>query len=348
MKFVNLFLLAGIATAICSCTTENLGEDVLQASQKTADDSQIVCIDGTLHFPTAESCLNTLSSLTSGEALAAFEQRYGFFSWRSLTEKMLDELIECETLEDYRSILETCEGYLKEEDGRLMPVVSSVGYASIADMNGVFYVGNVKHTVEGEKIIVETTDPETRAVDIEEIEYICPVLSGMDMRGSTQQKYTDNRYQSGKYKIFARTNVIRNTAVEQINGKKMTISKFFCQVHVSGQKKKTLIGWNTYKDHFYVENLHYEIKAGWITFGWNSYKNSSSYVSSGRVKNFYVTEPIGDKAFTGPDAILMPTEFQCIVHRARSGSIGNCGVLTNVVDRQKCKTFKGVDIKQCK
>lgn len=327
MKFVNLFLLAGITTAICSCTTENLGEDVLQASQKTADDSQIVCIDGTLHFPTAESCLNTLASLTSGEALATFEQRYGFFSWRSLTEKMLDELIECETLEDYRSILETCEGYLKEEDGRLMPVVSSVGYASIADMNGVFYVGDVKHTVQGDNVVIESLNPQTRSMDTETVGYVVPFSDDPQTRGESSQRYTDNRYQSGKYKVFSRTNILRHVAKETINGQSVYKSSFAVQVHVSGQKKKTLIGWNTYKDRFYIENLHYDLTIGKQRITFNDYRNDYSYSEYG--KNVYATVPFGTGSFIGSAEQPMPVGFTCIVHRARSRSIGKCGVLTD-------------------
>ena len=35
-----------------------------------------------------------------------------------------------------------------------MPVITSVGYASIADINGVFYVGDVKHTVNAESVTI--------------------------------------------------------------------------------------------------------------------------------------------------------------------------------------------------
>lgn len=63
---------------------------------------------------------------------------------------MLDDIIACETPEEYQAVLETCAGYLKMDNDRLMPVITSVGYASIADINGVFYVGDVKHTVNAE------------------------------------------------------------------------------------------------------------------------------------------------------------------------------------------------------
>ena len=86
---------------------------------------------------------------------------------------------------------------------------------------------------------------------------------------------------------------------------------------------------------------------GSCILGLNSYKNSSLYVSSGRVKNFYVTEPIGDKAFTGPDAILMPAENALSTEReAGRSEIAECLRMSQTVRNVKCS--KGVDIKQCK
>ncbi len=348
MKHISIVLLAGLAAVAFACTKETTPEQTAPEPQEMGVGGDIVCIDGTLHFPSVDCCFATMRSLVDEDALAAFEQEHNFHSIRSLTESMLDEMIACETPEEYAATLESCKGYLVEDGDRLMPVISAVGYASVANQDGVFYIGDTKHTVIGDKIAIETTDPTTRAAVVEEYDYVCAVSSDEKTRGRTEQKYTDNRYQSGKFKVFARTNVIRYTASETINGQNRITSNFICQVHVSGQKNKTFGGWNTYKDHFYVENLHFEIKVGWITFWHNDYRNTSFYQSNGRVKNFYVEEPIGTEKFFGPEAIIMPTSFKCIVHRARSGSIGNCGVLTHSLDFQTCKSYKGVMVQACR
>lgn len=67
--------------------------------------------------------------------------------------------------------MKPAQAILKDND-RLMPVITSVGYASIADINGVFYVGDVKHTVNAESVTIERTDAKTRAVEVEEIGYV--------------------------------------------------------------------------------------------------------------------------------------------------------------------------------
>ncbi|WP_305155244.1 hypothetical protein [uncultured Alistipes sp.] len=326
MQFTKSILLATAAIMACACEKEIATTEAPQS----AESSEIVCIDGTLHFPSAESCLTTMNGLTSEDALAAFEKQYNFHSVRSLTESMLDELIECETPEEYRAIFETCTDYLKEEDGRLMPVITSVGYASIADTDGVFYVDDVKHTVCGDKILVETHDPVTRAATTQAIDYIAPWKLASDTRADSEQKYTDKKYQSGKYKVFARTNVLRHVVAHNQNGRTIYTSEFAVQVHVSGQKKKVLIGWNTYKEHFYVENLHFDINIGNQAIAFETYRNTFFAQSDGKVKNFYVTIPYGTGYFSGPIIVPMPQNLNCIVHRARSNGTGNCGVLTDI------------------
>lgn len=331
MKSIYVFLSVAMFLICGSCANEELvPQEPPQSKVETAD--VISCIGGTLHFPTAELCLKTMESLTPNDALESFEKEYKFHSIRTFTENMLDELAECETPEEYQAILETCSDYLVEDEDRLMPKITSVGYASIADINGVFYVGDIKHTVRGDKVIIESINPKTRAAEVEEIDYICNIDSDAATRGETKQKYTDERYQKGKFKVFARTNVLRMAVAQVINGQNAIVSSFGCQVHVSGQKKKTIIGWNTYKDHFHVEALHFDLNIGGVNFKHGlGYPETTVTSSNGRVSNFYVTVPIGTGSFIKPAAEPMPVKFDCITHRARSGSLGNCGVLTKYV-----------------
>jgi len=113
-----------------------------------------------------------MDALTDEDALQAFEHEYGFCSARSFAGRILDELIDCEIPEEYRAILETATDYIAEDDGRLMPKIQSIGYASIADLNGVFYVDGIKHMVKADKILIEDPDMMTRTADTEEIDHI--------------------------------------------------------------------------------------------------------------------------------------------------------------------------------
>lgn len=330
MKFPKLIVFALIVFMAYSCTkNEDLDTSTSGLTKnEIIENAEIKCIDGTLHFPTGDVCIKTLEALTSEEDLHAFELAHNFTSWRTFTDNMLDEIIACETPEEYQAILETCEGYLKEDNDRLMPVITSVGYASIADINGVFYVGDVKHTVNAESVSVETINAQTRAIQIKEIEYIAPTQNGAQTR-EVQVKYTDRRRETKKYKVFSRTNVLRHTVVEQIDGKNYYTTSFGIQVHVSGQKKKTLIGWNTYNDRFYVENLHWDLTIAGKRISYLRYTNNFSHSES--TKNLWVTIGFGEGQFNRtPTEVPMPTGFNCIVHRARSREMGNCGVLTDI------------------
>lgn len=210
-----------------------------------------------------------------------------------------------------------------------MPVITSVGYASIADINGVFYVGDVKHTVNAESVTIERTDAKTRAVEVEEIGYVAPVFDETQTRGEISQKYTDRRRETKKYKVFSRTNVLRHSVVQEVNGQKYYNTSFAIQVHVSGQKKKTLIGWNTYNDRFYIENLHWDLTIAGKRISFETYRNNYSKTES--TKNLYATIGFGNGQFNmTPTEVPMPSGFNCIIHRARSREMGNCGVVTDI------------------
>lgn len=329
MKFTKIVILAIAAIVAFACAKDANMASENPATRAVIENADIQCVEGTLHFPSGEACLKTLEALTSEENLRAFEKAHNFVSWRTFTDGMLDDIIACETPEEYQAVLETCTGYLKEDNDRLMPVITSVGYASIADINGVFYVGDVKHTVNGESLVVETNNAKTRAIEVVEIDYIAPIQDGTQTRADASRKYTDKRRETSKYKVFARTNVLRHTVVEQVNGKNYYNTSFGIQVHVSGQKKKTLIGWNTYNDRFYVENLHWDLTIAGKRISFENYR--SNFSRSEYTKNFYVTVGFGNGQFNmTPTEVPMPTGFNCIVHRARSRDMGSCGALTDI------------------
>lgn len=334
------FIIFTITALLVSCNNDpDLSE--VPADVKTTDavieNDGIECINGTLHFSDGEVCLKTMESLTSEESLREFEKAHNFYSWRSFTDGLIDDIAACETPEEYQIALEASTGYLKEDAGRIMPVISSVGYASIADLDGVFYVGDVKHTVNEETISIETIDAKTRAVNVEELDYLAPVNS---QTRADEVRYTDQRRETSKYKVFARTNLLRHTVAETVDGSTVYTTSFTIQVHVSGQKKKFLIGWNTYKDMFYVENLHWDLTIYDTRISY--LKHSNDYVASGYTNDFYVTVPFGTGAFVKvPIVIPMPAGFNCIVHRARSEAMGSCGVLTNIyTDLCSSATFR--------
>lgn len=329
MKLTKFIFLA-FTIVVYACTkNDDISKTSVTSNDVSWGDSSIQCIDGTLHFSSPESCFKTMDALISDEALSAFEKKHNFISVRTFTDSLLDELIECETPEEYQSILETCTDYLMEDEGRLMPKIVSFAYASIADIDGVFYVDGIKHTVSGDKIMVETSDPITRASIVKEIDYVTPLNTNSETRGETNQKYYDNRYQQGKYKVFGRTHILRMVIAKNAgNGNTVYESSFAMELQVSGQKKKTLIGWNTYKDRFTIANLSFEIWIGGQHFKFNPDLKPFS-VTSGSTKSYKFRVPIGGVWVSHPEvAMPIPENFYMIRWRALSGALGNCGAVT--------------------
>lgn len=328
MRFTRIVTLAMAVFAAYACTKSDDVATSLPTPEieGSLEDYDIECVGGTLHFPSSEACFKAMDALVSDEALAAFEQKHNFTSARSYADSMLDELIECETPEEYQAVLETCSDYLVEDGGRLMPKIVSFAYASIADMDGIFYVEGIKHTVSGDKIMIETTDPVTRANVVKEIDYIAPMNAGSETRGETNQKYFDNRYETKKYKVFGRTHILR-MAIAKPGGNGTTVyeSSFALELQVSGQKKKTLIGWNTYKDTFTIEKLAFDITIGRENFKFSNYQ--SQFSASKTTKDYKLRIPI-EGVWVGPVEAPMPANFTMIRWRARSGSLGNCGAVT--------------------
>lgn len=327
-RIVNVLLASLVAVAV-ACTKDASLEQTTTEPQEIGVDGNIVCIDGTLHFPSSKSCFATMDALVSDEDLHVFEKKHNFTSVRTFTDSMLDELIACETPEEYQAILETCTDYLVEEDGRLMPKIVSFAYASIADVNGVFYVEGIKHTVSGDKIIIETADPVTRASVVKEIDYVAQMNTNLETRGETNKKYFDNRYETKKYKVFGRTHILRMViARDGGNGTTAYESSFAMELQLSGQKKKTLIGWNTYQDRFTITHLSFEISIGGQLFKYNPNYAPFS-VTSGTTKSYKFRIPIGGLWISSPEvAMPIPENFHMIRWRALSDALGNCGAVT--------------------
>ena len=345
---IKFILFVAVAAIACACQKSlDTDQDVDQRAEslKSMDVLSIDgirCENGCMHFPSASVCMDVLNSISSRDSLTAFEQKYNFTSLRSFNDRLIDELSECETPEEYESLWETCTDYLKYEDDRVMPRVTSAAYAGIANIDGVFYVGNVKHMVVDDVVIVEDLNNTTRSDSPRIIDYVMPCNINTRANGEVSQRYTDERYETNSYKVFSRTNMLRSVVVENIDGTLWYHNSFGVQVHVSGQKKKTLIGWNSYKDRFFIENLHFDVSVGNQRIRFLNYRNGYSFSEYGG--DIYKTEAVGERAISASAILPMPPEFHCIVHRARSRSLGNCGALT---DKNICMSSIYVPLSQC-
>lgn len=235
--------------------------------------------------------------------------------------------------------------YIKDNDV-VLPKITAVGYMSIANLDGVFYIGGIKHTVTSESVVIEDTESSTRSADLNSIEYNVPFTVPTDTRTTEMVRCTDNRYETSKYKIFSRTNLIRYTTAEKIKGKTIYKMTFAIQVHTFGHKKKAIIGWNDYKDRYYIEEFHFDVIIGNYQGTFREYYDHFSH--SEYCRDLYYTQPWDESggffAFDTPDVPMPQGVFRCIVHRCRSRSLGNCGVLT---DKSPCRPAPILPLKPC-
>lgn len=348
-KFIH-FLVIIISISGVSCS-ENMNDNETKA-EKTCVPNEIEiggiqCIDGVLHFDSAQTCLSTMQFLASNENLSTFEAQYKFQSMRSFVDSLFEDLENCTTPAEYDAVLAYCDDYIvmDESNGCLMPRVSSVGYASIANTDGVFYVSGIKHVVDGDQIYIENLDASTRTeTPMTCSSYIVP--SSVDSATRAEEvRYHDIRYETTDYKVFARTNVLRNAVSEIINGQQVIVTEFGVQIHVFGHKHKALFGWDKYQDRYYAEEIHIDLTIGGINWVYGTYNGNSDASEYGR--NLYVTLPFNDGQgyFVGATVPDMPASFNCIVFRARSRSIGNCGAL---IDKNRCRPSVILPVTACK
>ncbi len=331
MKFKSCILATFIMAISISCSKPtDETKPIMSDETRTAIISNgVECIDGILHFESAEVCFETMVTLSSESALKEFEKHHKFYSLRSFTDSLFEDLENCKSKAEYDATLDYCWDYIKEEDGCLMPRVTSAGYASIANSDGIFYVNGIKHIVTDEQIFIEDINSNTRSDSaMNSFDYISPTSYSDQTRTETEVRYHDVRYETADYKVFARTNVLRNVVSEVIDGEQKIITSFGVQVHVFGHKDKAIIGWDKYKDRYYVEELHFDLTIGTARVTFMEYQDG--YSASEYTRDLYVTIPYGEGVFVGTTAPDMPSRFNCIVHRARSREIGNCGALTDV------------------
>lgn len=343
---------------MCACVKEKI-MDISMISESTdnadciadsriAVDSRIECKDGCLHFPDAESCLNTIQLLASASdsERKEFESSFNFQSMRSWVDLLKDDLEQCTTQSEYDDVWEYCKEYLYKEGDVVLPKITAVGYMSIANLDGVFYIGGIKHTVTPESVVIEDTESSTRSADLKSIEYNVPFTVPTDTRTTEMVRCTDNRYETSKYKIFSRTNLIRYTTAEKIKDKTIYKMTFAIQVHTFGHKKKAIIGWNDYKDRYYIEEFHFDVIIGNYQGTFREYCDHFSH--SEYCRDLYYTQPWDESggffAFDTPDIPMPQGVFRCIVHRCRSRSLGNCGVLT---DKSPCRPAPILPLKPC-
>ena len=329
-----LSVIAAIAALFfIGCSKENINPENENQPETPAGD--IVCIDGTLHFSSSEVFLETVRSLTKeGADLAGFEKSHGFTSMSSVIDQAIDILSEQEDEMSYNAALESYSDILQsDDDGWITPRISARGYTNIINPEGVYYINGTKYQITPEKLVIESANNTTRAKEVAEFDYISPVDENFQTRVKEDYEYTNDKYQSGDRRAYARAHIIRY--IVNVGSSRYDISIDF-QMHMTGQKK-SLFGWNTYATVHTVEGLLFTIvQKGLSTSDFSggqvvaSNPGVSSYTSS-ECKDYFLTIPTSiNLRYAWVVSTVAPT-FSTLRYRALNRGTGDCGIAYNMI-----------------
>lgn len=301
MQFTKSILLATAVIMACACEKEIATTETPQ----NAESSEIVCIDGTLHFANNNVFYQTIERLVSNanekEYLYTFETQYGFYSLAHHVDDIYDQLELSESENQYHQIIEHNRQYLSIDDktGTIYPAVDALGYAMVANIDGVYFIGNTRYKVMPTHLEVHSLD-KTRSVS-SNCEQLVYAQRQNITRNSNTDIYINRTFNTSDRKIAVQAQVFTYYTVSgQQNGVNVYDVNYKLQFHLSGYKKSWFTGnWRNYKTLLSLNNLvfRYAIPTanGSVVHPedyWKSsyykYGDDASYKSSKEVKNFYV------------------------------------------------------------
>lgn len=263
MKRTNLLLtVCASAFLFASCQSE---EDVLSnasneslSTRAMVDENTPYYVgeDGALNFKSSEDYFALCDSLAQldDDAYHAWEQEIHFESYRSYTDKMIDEVNAAWEENDEQkatALLQKYSNYIyMNADSTVWPVVVSRAYQNVTNKDGVFYVNGTKNIVDAQYVssmssntknsrkvaYVNTSKTSTRsseiAITLKELNYI---------------------KKDGSKRVYATFYILKNVSFEDDN--KAALTMLQAQVNINGKKKK-LGKWRDYTTGYYLENLH--------------------------------------------------------------------------------------------
>ncbi len=272
--------LCASAFLLASCQNEDAldnitNEAVATRSVVTENVPYFVTADGALNFRSADDYFALCDSLAqmSNDEFQIWELMNGFESYRSYTDKLIDEVTIAMENDSTQvgNLLDKYKDYIcLDADGEgVSALIQSRAYQNIANKNGVFYVNGVKNVVDAHYVTLESP-VQTRS--LHRIGYLNPVAS--KTRATTNQwNFQEFSYVKGKKKVIALPYILKNTAFTDVNGDSQTIIQF--QIKLRGKAKKMFGGFKDYDTTFSIAELQCIFND--IPYGVDSEGNATDY-----------------------------------------------------------------------
>jgi len=133
-----------------SCEKNELDTPIVTASV----DKEVSIQNNALHFQSADVFFDISKQLAemSKEEKDQWEQQLGFTSMRTELNSIFEQLENVETESEMNNLITANSDLIQIIDETIVPIIESDAYASIVNREGIFYVENVIHKIDGQKI----------------------------------------------------------------------------------------------------------------------------------------------------------------------------------------------------
>lgn len=256
----NLFM--SISTCLISCALFSCGENAIleevdngggiPQTKSTIDAPYYVQSDGSLRFRSTEDYFTITDSLVklSDQELNNWEETIGFVSYRSYTDKLIDEIEEAYNNDDFNKVNSLLNDNAKyvymDTDSIVKPLIKSKAYQSVTNKDGIFYLGDLKNVVD-----------DTYIYAIGKQRSISPKLSYV-MESNLRSTADLIQYKEYSYtkkdrtkKVISSCSLIKNIVLTDVQGANISIVQF--QIFVDGKRYKR--GWKHYSTGYSVQDI---------------------------------------------------------------------------------------------
>ncbi len=331
MKNPHLFVAFVISGIIFfSCTQESdvsrLSDGMLPVSSKTS-----------LHFASEKEFFDAVDEFTHPNAdIRLLEEKYGFKSLLTYLEDIADRLESITDSVTFREAAKCYEDYfIVDEHGMLHPRYKSLGYLSIANRDGIFYVGDKLYRVTPSEIEIYSPDSvRTKSSQPERIPYSFPwSCEASQVTRGRGDVFIDRFYIANKRRLWVRAYTV---AYFTSSGNNTYNVKYSFEFHAFQYFYNWLGIYKKEKTTFYFDSVLWSFA---IPSKHGLYTNPSGYLKSGdfnpgdnasfgsqRCKNYYLT-------YNHPNTFVLNYPYvpdvRIMRFRGRSNETGNCGIVEN-------------------
>lgn len=248
-KMKNKFILISLALSIfASCNKSddlmNIEGKALASQTQSIESLPYYVENGALNFRSADDFFFYADSIAnlSGYDFENWEKVTGFTSYRSITDKMIEEIEEAEddALMYNRLLLDYSE-FVEKVGDRIEPKIKSNIYRSVVNKDGVFYTNGIRNLVDDQDVTVSNEDgKEERSISYVAKPLTRATTGNASLPLGVREAYGDKRM------VFTEAKILRIYAAERYRAG--------VEVLVDG-KKKGPAKWKHYATEFRMRDF---------------------------------------------------------------------------------------------